>query len=188
MKKGTIITLLSIGAVLLVLLVSLVIINNSLVDKEEAVKTAESTITVQLKRRADLLPNFAETATQYSNYEQSTLTAVIEARSAVQKASTPEEVKEKSQNLDSAIDVWVNAVTEEYPDFKSSDLYKGLQDTLEGTENRIAVARKDYNDAVNEYNKAIRRFPNNIVAGIFGFEKAEYFETDTSVNDVPEIF
>ena len=187
MKKGLIIAL-SIGAVVLILLISVIGSYNGLVDKDEAVQTAESTVLIQLKRRAELLPNFAETATQYSDYEQSTLTAVIEARTAVKNANTGEEAAAANQQLDGAIDVWVNAVTEAYPDFKSSELYKGLQDTLEGTENRISQARKDYNAAASNYNKAIRRFPASVIAGMFGFERVEYFEADESVNDAPDLF
>ena len=102
-------------------------------------------------------------------------------------ASSAENQAEASAQLDSAIDIWVNAVTEAYPDLKADQQYIALQDKLAGTENRIAVARKDYNDAAGEYNKSIRKFPGNIIAGIFGFEKVEYFETSASANNVPQV-
>lgn len=181
-NKALIITLASIGAVLLILIISVVSSYNGLVNKEEAVKTAQSEISVQLQRRADLIPNFVETVKGYSEYEQSTYTAVTEARSAVLNADGAAEQAAASAQLDSAIDIWVNAVTEAYPDLEASEQYKALQDELAGTENRIAYARKEYNTAAGTYNKSIRRFPGNIVAGMFGFEQVEYFEADASAS------
>lgn len=186
-KKGLIITLVSIGVVLLILIITTITSYNGLVDKEEAVNTAQSAISVQLQRRADLIPNFVETVKGYSEYEKSTYTAVTEARSAVLNASDAGEQAEASAQLDSAIDVWVNAITEAYPDLEANTQYLALQDELSGTENRIAVARKDYNDAASEYNKSVRRFPGNIFAGMFGFDEVEYFETDESANQVPQV-
>ena len=91
------------------------------------------------------------------------------------------------KNLNSAIDVWVNAITEAYPELKANENYKALQDELAGTENRIAVARKDYNEAAQKYNKKIKRFPGNLFAGIFGFDKVDYFEADKGASSVPEV-
>lgn len=186
-NKALIISLASIGAVILILIISVITSYNGLVDKEEAVKTAQSTISVQLQRRADLIPNFVETIKGYSDYEQSTLTAVTEARSAVLNANGAEEQAAASAQLDSAIDVWVNAVTEAYPELKASEQYKGLQDELAGTENRIAYARKEYNNAATSYNKSVRRFPGSIVAGMFGFDQVEYFEANEKAEDAPQI-
>lgn len=192
MKKGTIITLSIIGAIVLFFGIITVTTYNGLVDAEEAVNKSDSNITVVLKRRADLIPNFVETVKGYSDYEQSTYTAVVEARSKVYDAvnktnPTMEEQLTASAQLDSAIDVWVNAITEAYPELKASEQYRALQDELAGTENRIAVARRDYNDAVSEYNKSIRKFPKNIFASMFGFEEMKYFEADESVNQVPQV-
>lgn len=120
MKKGLLITLISIGVVLLILIIMSISSYNGLVDKEEAVKTAQSTISVQLQRRADLIPNFVETVKGYSDYEQSTFTAVTEARSKVAAASGVEEQANASAQLDSAIDIWVNAITEAYPELKAN--------------------------------------------------------------------
>ena len=186
MKKGLII-IIAIIAVVAIVAIALGGSYNGFVDKEEAVKTAQSTISVQLQRRADLIPNFVETVKGYSDYEQETLTAVIEARTAVKSASGAEEQAAASAKLDSAIDVWVNAVTEAYPELKADQQYVALQDELAGTENRIAVARKDYNDAASTYNKAVRKFPGSIFAGIFGFQQVEYFEADASANNVPQV-
>lgn len=194
MKKGLIITLAVTGGVIILSILILVIMGitsyNGFVDGEETLKEKQSTISVQLQRRADLIPNFVETVKGYSDYEQSTFLAVTEARTAVMKANNSgdaEDQAEANAKLDSAIDVWVNAITEAYPELKASEQYIALQDELAGTENRIAVARKDYNDAASEYNKSIRKFPKNIFAGMFGFESAEYFEADDSASTVPEV-
>lgn len=160
---------------------------NKFVSLQEAVNTAKSNISVQLQRRADLIPNFVSTVKGYSDYEKSTLSAVTEARAAVGKAQTVSEVQSASDQLDKAITVWVNAVTEAYPDLKANSQYVALQDELAGTENRIATARKDYNDTAKEYNLKVRSFPSNIVASMFGFEKAELFTADESANEVPKV-
>lgn len=186
-NKGLIITLSVIGVIVIIFAILAISSYNGLVDQEEAVNAKQSTISVQLQRRADLIPNFVETVKGYSDYEQSTYTAVTEARSAVMKANGAEDQAAASAQLDSAIDVWVNAITEAYPELKASEQYKALQDELAGTENRIAVARKDYNDAASEYNKSVRRFPKSIFAGMFGFEQVEYFEADEAANKVPQV-
>ena len=194
MKKGLIITLAVTGGVIILSILILVIMGitsyNGFVDGEETLKEKQSTISVQLQRRADLIPNFVETVKGYSDYEQSTFLAVTEARTAVMKANNSgdaEDQAEANAKLDSAIDIWVNAITEAYPELKASEQYIALQDELAGTENRIAVARKDYNDAASEYNKSIRKFPKNIFASVFGFEQVEYFEASESANQVPQV-
>ena len=132
-KKGLIITLAAIALVVIVLIGSIVSSYNGFVDLEENVNTKQSTISVQLQRRADLIPNFVETVKGYTEYEQSTFTAVTEARSAVTKAingGNAEEQAEASAQLDSAIDIWVNAVTEAYPELKANTQYIALQETV----------------------------------------------------------
>lgn len=186
-NKGLIITLSVIGVIVIIFAILAISSYNGLVDQEEAVNAKQSTISVQLQRRADLIPNFVETVKGYSDYEQSTYTAVTEARSAVMKANGAEDQAAASAQLDSAIDIWVNAITEAYPELKASEQYRALQDELAGTENRIAIARKDYNDAASEYNRSVRRFPKSIFAGMFGFEQVEYFEADEEANKVPQV-
>lgn len=185
-KKGLIIL-----AIVLVAIIALVGAfsskYNKFIDMQESVESAQSDVSVYLQRRADLIPNFVETVKAYSLHEQETYTAVTEARSAVTKAGTVEEQAEASAQLDSAIDIWVNAVTEAYPELKADAQYIALQDELAGSENRIATARNDYNETAKEYNTAIRKFPANIVAGMFGFEKADYFEADSDASDVPTV-
>lgn len=186
-RKGLWITL----AIVLVIVVSLVSVfssnYNKFVDMEESVQNAQSNVSVYLQRRADLIPNFVESVKAYSLHEQETFAAVTEARSAVTKAGTVEQQAEASAALDSAIDIWVNAVTEAYPELKADSQYIALQDELAGSENRIATARNDYNKTAQKYNSAIRKFPANIVAGILGFDKADYFEADADANDVPQV-
>lgn len=185
-KKGLIIAI-AIIAVIILIAGALIGAYNGMVSERENVLTAQSQISTQLQRRADLIPNFVATVKGYSDYEQKTLTAVTEARSAVSNASTATEQAEASQQLDSAISVWVNAVTEAYPELKANEQYVALQDELAGTENRVARARKDYNDAVKEYNTEIKSFPRNIFAGIFGFEAYDYFESDSTAQSVPQV-
>ena len=156
---------------------------NSLVEGETEVESAWSDIEVDLQRRADLIPNLVETVKEYKDYEQSTLTAVTEARNAFINAKGAEEKSEAYNAMDSALSVWVNAVTEAYPELKSTEQFKSLMDSLEGTENRIAYARTEYNDEVKEYNADLRKFPKSIIAAMFGFEKAEFFNASPAANE-----
>ena len=186
MKKGIAILI----AVLAVIGIIIGIISgsyNGLVNQQEEVENKQSVISVQLQRRADLIPNFVNTVKGYSDYEQKTYTAVTEARNAVAGAKTAGEQTKAAEQLDSASSVWVNAVTEAYPELKANENYKALQDELAGSENRIATARKDYNDAAKAYNSSVRRFPKNIIAGMFGFEKVEYFEAQAGSESVPQV-
>lgn len=186
MKKGLKI-IIAVVAIVLVLVGIVAGGYNSLVEAQTTVETKQADIQTQLQRRADLIPNFVSTVKGYTKYEQETLTAVTEARSKVGKATNTESLSQASEELDKAISVWVNAVTEAYPDLKANSNYIALQDELAGTENRIAVARKDYNEAVQSYNSSIRKFPKNILAGMFGFEKADFFEADDNSQTVPNV-
>ena len=186
MKKGIAI-LIAVFAVIGIIIGTIAGSYNGLVNQQEEVENKHSVISVQLQRRADLIPNFVNTVKGYSDYEQKTYTAVTEARNAVAGAKTAGEQTKASEQLDSAISVWVNAVTEAYPELKANENYKALQVELEGTENRIATARKDYNDAAKAYNSSVRRFPKNIIAGMFGFEKVEYFEAQAGSESVPQV-
>ncbi len=187
MKKNTVITIAVIAAVVIAIIAFFGLSYNGFVEKNEAVQTARSSISTQLQRRADLIPNFVATVQGYSDYEQETYTAVTEARNAINAADNVQDQQQASEQLDRAISIWVNAVTEAYPDLKANEQYQALTDELAGTENRIAVARKDYNDAAKEYNVSIRRFPSNIAAALFGFDAVEYFEADASASEVPQV-
>lgn len=186
MKKKNIILIVVI-ALVAVIIFSCIGAYNGLVESREDVVAAQSEISVYLQRRADLIPNFVNTVKGYSDYEKETYTAVTEARAAVGKAEDATEQAAASQQLDSAIDIWVNAVTEAYPELKANEQYIKLQDELAGSENRIATARHDYNEDARKYNTQIKKFPRSIFAGIFGFEAFDYFENDADTNDVPQV-
>ena len=187
MKKKGIIILFAVLAVIGIIIGMVAGSYNGLVEQRELVDNAQAQISTQLQRRADLIPNFVATVKGYSDYEQETYTAVTEARAAVKGANTATEQAEASEQLDKAISVWVNAVTEAYPDLKASEQYSALQYELSGTENRIAVARKDYNAAAKEYNVTIKKFPKNIIAGMFGFSAVDYFEAQAGAENVPQV-
>ena len=186
MKKKNLI-LIAVIAVVIILIISLIGSYNGLVEKSESVAQKQSEISVQLQRRADLIPNFVETVKGYSDYEQETFTAVTEARAALAKANNPQEQANASVELDGAINVWANAITEAYPELKANEQYIGLQDELAGTENRISHARTQYNEAAKKYNSEIKKFPRSLIAGLFGFEPFEYFIPSTDAEQVPQV-
>ena len=186
MKKKSII-IIAVIAVLVIIIGSIIGSYNGLVNDRENVVSAQSEISNQLQRRADLIPNFVNTVKGYSDYEQETFTAVTKARTAVANANSVTEQAEASNQLDSAIDIWVNAVTEAYPELKANEQYIALQDELAGTENRIAQARRDYNNSAKEYNVEVKQFPRSLLAGLFGFDTFDYFEADANAQQVPEV-
>lgn len=178
------------GAVLLILVIlifSVVGKYNSLVDLETKVEEKAAVIDTQLQRRADLIPNFVATVKGYAAHEEETFLAVTKARNTLQEADSVGEQAAASTQLDSAIDIWVNAVTENYPELKANENFVALQDELAGTENRIATARNDYNEVVGSFNSTIRKFPTNITAALFGFEKAEFFEAAEGSENAPTV-
>lgn len=189
-KKSTVIILSIIAAVLIIgiaLTGSVIGSYNGLVEMSESVETASSNISTQLQRRSDLIPNLVSVVKGYSEHELETYKAVTEARNALNNANDIGEQAEANASLNSALDIWVNAVTEAYPELKADAQFIALQDQLEGTENRIATARKDYNDSAKEYNTNIRKFPKSIIASIFGFEKVEYFEAQDGTENAPTV-
>ena len=168
---------------------------NGLVTKEEKVDGTWSQVQNQYKRRADLVPALVKVAKSYAEQERATLTAVIEARCAATAITldptnmTAEDLKKFQQaqgELSQALGKLM-AISESYPDLKSNKNYLDLQAQLEGTENRISVARKNFIDATQDYNTAIRRIPANIIASLFGFDKRPYFEEAESSANMPEI-
>ncbi len=186
-NKKWIIPVIIVVALILVLVVPVVSGYNSLVGLQAGVEEKQAAIQTQLQRRADLIPNFVATVKGYAAHEEKTYTAVTEARNAIAKAGSVDEQAQAQNQLDSAIDIWVNAVTESYPELKANQNFIALQDELAGTENRIAISRNDYNTAAKEYNTAIRKFPKNITAAIFGFDKAEYFQAAAGSENVPSV-
>ncbi len=187
MKNKKIIIILAIVAVIGIIAGWLVGSYNGLVKSQIAVEEAMSNVQIQLQRRADLIPNFVNTVQGYSDYEKETFTAVTQARTAAYEATTPDSVQQADEQLNGAIDVWVNAVTEAYPELKANQSYIALQDELAGTENRVARVRTQYNEAAKSYNTKVRRFPSNIIASMFGFERVEMFTAGESAQDVPQV-
>ena len=184
---------------LLVALVALVSLNscgyNTMTEKEEAVNKAWSNVENQYQRRSDLIPNLVNTVKGYAQHEQSTLTAVMEARSKATQLTvnaedlTPEKLKEYQAaqgQVTSALGKLL-AISEAYPDLKANENFKELQAQLEGTENRISVERRNFNEVVGDYNTYIRKFPQNIMANIFGFEKRAYFEAEAGSEKAPKV-
>ena len=168
---------------------------NGLVTKDEAVATAWSNVETQYQRRADLIPNLVNTVKGYAAHESETLEEVVAARSAATSINltaedlTPEKIAEyqaAQQQVRSALGRLI-AIAENYPDLKANQNFLELQAQLEGTENRIAVARKEFNEIAKTYNVAVRRFPANLVAGIFGFEKKAYFEAAEAAATAPSV-
>lgn len=181
--------------VLLLLVFSMCGAYNNAVSKDEAVKKGWSQVENQYQRRADLIPNLVNTVKGYANFEQQTLQAVVEARANATKVTikadelTPENIQrfEQAQGALSSTLGRLLAVAENYPDLKANQNFLSLQTQLEGTENRIAVERKNFNDVVNDYNSYIRRFPTNLYAGIFGFSPKGYFQAAAGSEKAPEV-
>lgn len=168
---------------------------NSMVGLDENVKNKWANVQSDYQRRADLIPNLVNTVKGAANFEQETLTQVIEARSKATSVQidpaniTPEKLAEYQQaqaGVTSALGRLL-AVVENYPDLKANQNFRDLQAQLEGTENRIKVSRNDFNAAVQEYNSSVRRFPNNIFAGMFGFAVKEGFKAEAGSEKAPTV-
>lgn len=185
MNKGLTIGIVVI-AIVAVLGIFCVSTYNGLVDKSEEVDKKYADISVQLERRADLIPNLVSTVKGYVAHEESAIEAVTSSREKLINANSTSEKAEANQELTSSLNN-LFAIAENYPDLKANTNFINLQDELAGTENRIAVARKDYNDVVGDYNKQIKKFPTSIFAGMFNFDKKEYFEAKDSANEVPNV-
>ena len=194
MKKGTI-TLLVIGVLILIMVGGTLTTYNGLIAKDEAVATAWGNIQSQYQRRADLIPNLVSTVKGYAKHESETLESVMAARAKATQITvnadnlTPEKLKqyqaaqgELSQALGRLM-----AVSENYPNLKAKENFSELQAQLEGTENRINESRQIYNSAVQTYNVSVRRFPANIVAGMFGFDKKNQFEAEAGAEKAPKV-
>lgn len=182
--------LIPVGILIAVIIIAAIMIvprYNSLVNLDEEVNQKESQIETQLQRRGDLIPNLVSTVQGYASHEEEIFTEIADARSRLAGASGDvEELAEANNEMTSALSRLL-AISENYPDLQASEQFTGLRDELAGAENRIAVARQDYNTAVQEYNRNTRTFPGNIIAGLFGFDEKPYFEADESAQDVPEV-
>ncbi|MBP1612675.1 MAG: LemA family protein [Bacteroidetes bacterium] len=191
MKKSIIIII----AVVAVIAIWATSAYNGLVSMEENVSNQWANVETQYQRRSDLIPNLVNTVKGYASHEKETLEGVIAARSQATQMKvdpsnlTPESLAkyQKAQGEIGAALGKLLAITENYPDLKANQNFLELQAQLEGTENRINVARKNFNDSAKEYNTAIRKFPKNIFAGMFGFEKRPYFEAEEGAEKAPKV-
>jgi len=159
---------------------------NTLVVLDEDTKTAWSQVETVLQRRFDLIPNLVETVKGYANQEREVLTQVTEARAKVGQAQTPNQQMEANNQLSSALSRLL-VVVERYPDLKSNQNFIRLQDELAGTENRIAVERRRYNESVGIYNQKLRSFPTVLIAGFVGFETKTRFEAAEGAESAPKV-
>jgi LemA protein len=160
---------------------------NQMVAKDQAVKAAWSEVDVQLERRADLIPNLVATVKGFTKEENSVFAEVAQARTGLMNAQTPQDKINANAAVDSSL-AKVLVLTENYPQLRSNEQFMRLQDELSGTENRIGVARKRYNDRIQEYNTFVLQFPNSIWAGILGFKQNDaYFKASAAAQTVPSV-
>lgn len=194
MKKGLIV-LLSVCAVLFLIIISFTGAYNNLVSLDESVKSSWSQVENVYQRRLDLIPNLVETVKGYAKHEKETFLAVTEARSAAAGKISPDIINDPAKfkafqdsqaQLSSALSRLL-VVVEKYPDLKANENFLSLQSQLEGTENRITVERGRYNEVAQKYNTAVRTFPSNLVAGMFGFTAKEYFKADKGAEKAPSV-
>ena len=193
-SKGTI-ALIFFGAVIVVLVLGTLSSYNGLISKEETVNTAWSNLQSQYQRRADLIPNLVNTVKGYTSHENEALTKVVEARAKATSLMvnaedlTPERAKQiqEAQSELSNLVGRLLMVQENCPELKASEQFSELQAQLEGTENRIAESRRAYNVSAKEFNVSVRKFPTNIVAGIFGFERKPQFEAQAGAEQAPTV-
>lgn len=189
MSRGLKTVLIIVGILILLLVIPYSYLKgtyNSLVTMDEGVKGAWAQVENQLQRRYDLIPNLVETVKGFAAQEKEVFIKVTEARSKVAGAGTIGDKIEANNQLSSALSRLL-VVVERYPDLKSNTNFIRLQDELAGTENRIAVERRRFNETVRVYNTKIRSFPTNIVAGMFGFEKATFFEVPKERQEAPKV-
>lgn len=184
-----------IAGALLLLLMTAIGGYNGLVGQRESVRKTFSNLQAQYQRRADLVPNLVSTVKGAANFEQKTLTDVTNARAKATSITidpsnaTPQQLQQYQQSqgeLSQALGRLLS-VTENYPELRATQAFQDLQTQLEGTENRITVARRDYNDVASSYNARIKRFPTNITAGMFGFDEFPYFEADKGAQTAPTV-
>ncbi|MER1988110.1 MAG: LemA family protein [Solibacillus isronensis] len=187
-QKGSALLIVLIAIVAIVVIAAAMIVPkyNSLVTGEEKVDGAWAQVENQLQRRFDLIPNLVNTVKGYANHEEEVFTQIANARTEYGNASTVEDAAAANNDLSSALSRLL-VIVENYPELKADVQFTRLMDELAGTENRLAVARKDYNETVQTFNGDVRRFPGNLIAGMFGFEKKDYFEIKDGVEESPTV-
>lgn len=175
-----------IGAIVLILVIWFFTTYNKLISLRNKKDDQWSQIEVQLKRRADLIPNVVETVKGYAKHEKGTFEEVIKARNTYVSAKTPEEEMKASGAVTEALSK-LFALSENYPDLKANQNFLSLQNDLKDTEDKISYARQFYNDSVLTYNNKVEMVPSNIVANMAGFKKASFFETDEKDKEAPKV-
>jgi LemA protein len=159
---------------------------NKFTTQEETIKSAWAEVQNQIQRRSDLIPNLVETVKGYATHEETVFKEIADARSSLLAAKTPEQTIQAANQQSSALGRLL-AVVENYPNLKANEQFNRLSDELAGTENRLAVARKRYNDALQDYNTSRRKFPGNITAKVFSFKEYPYFEAPPAAQAAPKV-
>lgn len=185
MKKSNIGIIIAIS-IIVILGIILISNYNGIVSASEEVDNKFATIDTYLQRRADLIPNLVNTVKGYMQHEQEVVNSITEARSKMVSANSVSEKAKANDELTSALNNLM-VIVENYPDLKSSQNFIQLSDELAGTENRIATARRDYNQAVKEYNLKIKKFPTGIIANMFGYDAKAYFQASEESQEVPNV-
>ncbi len=190
MRRGTMVLLVVVGVIVIAGLFvygSFKSAQNQMVQKQENVRQTWSQVDVDLQRRADLIPNLVETVKGFSKHEETVFKDIADARSALLGARSPQEKIDANGRLDSTLGRLL-VLQENYPQLKSNENFLRLQDELAGTENRIAIERRKYNETVQRYNTDISLFPDNVIAGMFGFQRNDaYFKTEPGQRQNPKV-
>jgi LemA protein len=182
----------AVGIIVVLLLLGLILggsacgTYNNMTTKRNGVEKALSDVDVQLQRRADLIGNLVETVKGYTKHEEKIFTEIAEARSRLLQAKTPDEKDAINSQLSGA-KIQVLALAESYPNLKADTQFTSLQDELKGTENRVAVARRDYNGVANDYNTTRDKFPGVLFANLFGFQRVDLFKADPDARQAPKV-
>ncbi|WP_413363491.1 LemA family protein [Lysinibacillus sp. 3P01SB] len=185
-KSSAMMIIIAIVVIIGIALVLIVPKYNSLVNGEEQVEASWAQVENQLQRRFDLIPNLVQTVKGYAAHEEEVFTQIADARTQYGGAATVEEAAEANDDLTSALSRLL-VVVENYPQLKADVQFTQLMDELSGTENRLAVARQDYNEVVRTFNSDVRSFPGNLIAGMFGFDSKEYFEAANGAETAPSV-
>lgn len=178
--------IIAIIAIAVILLIAIVPTYNNLASSRENVNKAYAQVQNVVQRRADLIPNLVNTVKGYTKHEEDTLKEVTNARAGVNNAKNPEELAKANEELTRAVGN-INVVVEAYPELKADRQFVSLMDELAGSENRISVERKNYNEACQEFNSKLVRFPTNLIGKITGFKEAEYFKASESAQEAPTV-
>ena len=178
--------IIAIIAIAVILLIAIVQTYNNLASSGENVNKAYAQVQNVVQRRADLIPNLVNTVKGYTKHEEDTLKEVTNARAGVNRAKNPEELAKANEELTRAVGN-INVVVEAYPELKADRQFVSLMDELAGSENRISVERKNYNEACQEFNSKLVRFPTNLIGKVTGFKEAEYFKASESAQEAPTV-